>query len=168
MDKFHSISKRLKLGVLDTISKKISEKDIANNIYRQMTKPENFYFSNGKIEEVVSGISFTNYPSNYQFTEEKDLFDSFSGTITKILFTGLRKSVFSKTKFDSRPELMFARIIENDDDVIKWLRPNIKDFNLTYNRTKNYEPDFVVETYDYYYLVEVKGEDKLEDADVIA
>lgn len=145
-----------------------NKKDIANNIYRQMTKPEHFYFSNGKVEEFVSGLSYTNYPSNYQFTEEKDLFDSFSSSITQILFTGLSKSVFSKTKFDSRPELLLARILENDDDVIKWLRPNIKDFNLTYNRTKNYEPDFVVETYDYCYLVEVKGEDKLEDADVIA
>ncbi|MDU4577066.1 MAG: hypothetical protein E6Y68_06880, partial [Negativicoccus succinicivorans] len=31
-----------------------------------------------------------------------------------------------------------------------------------------YEPDFVVETEDTIYLVEVKGEDKLNDPDVIA
>ena len=145
-----------------------NKKDIANNIYRQMIKPENFYFSNGEVEEVVSGLSYTNHPSNYQFIEEKGLFNNYNGPITKILFTGLKKSVFSKTKFDSRPELLLARVLENDTDVIKWLRPNIKDFNLVYNRNKYYEPDFVVETYDCCYLVEVKGEDKLEDADVIA
>lgn len=145
-----------------------NKKDIANNIYRQIIKPGHFYFSNGDIEEVVSSLSYTNYTSNYQFSDEKDLFDTYTGSITQVLFTGLKKSVFSKTKFDSRPELLLARVLENDDDVIKWLRPSIKDFNLTYNRTKNYEPDFVVETDDYCYLVEVKGEDKLEDADVIA
>lgn len=118
-----------------------NKKDIADNIYRQMIEPGHFYFSNGDIEEVVSGLSYTNHPSNYQFIDEKDLFDTYTSSITQILFTGLKKSVFSKTKFDSRPEILLARVLKNDDDVIKWLRPNIKDFNLVYNRNKNYEPD---------------------------
>jgi len=37
-----------------------------------------------------------------------------------------------------------------------------------YNRNHHYEPDFVVETETTIYLVEVKREDKLKDADVIA
>ena len=38
----------------------------------------------------------------------------------------------------------------------------------TAEELENYEPDFVVETDDTVYLVEVKGEDKLSDPDVIA
>lgn len=40
--------------------------------------------------------------------------------------------------------------------------------NITYNHGRSYELDFVVETEDIIYLVEVKGEDKLNNSDVIA
>jgi len=77
--------------------------------------------------------------------------------------------VFSTAKFDSRPELLLARILETESaDVQNWLRPAPQEFNITYNHGHNYEPDFVVETEDTIYLVEVKGEDKLNDPDVIA
>lgn len=65
-------------------------------------------------------------------------------------------------------KLSFARIIERDDDVLNWLRLSSKEFNITYNHGKNYEPDFVVETENTIYLVEVKVEKDLNDPDVIA
>ena len=40
--------------------------------------------------------------------------------------------------------------------------------SLTYNHGHPYEPDFVVETERKIYLVEVKGEDKINEPDVIA
>ena len=58
--------------------------------------------------------------------------------------------------------------LEQESDVKNWLRPAKMQFNITYNRGKRYEPDFVVKTEDTIYLVEVKGEDKLTDPDVIA
>lgn len=85
------------------------------------------------------------------------------------MFTGIKKGVFSETKFDSEEgELTFARIIERDDDVLNWLRPSPKEFNITYNHGKLYEPDFVVETENTIYLVEVKAERDLQNPDVIA
>ena len=66
------------------------------------------------------------------------------------------------------PELTFAKVIERDDDVKNWLRPASNEFNITYNHGHNYEPDFVVETENMIFLVEVKGEDKINDPDVIA
>ena len=86
-----------------------------------------------------------------------------------MLFTGIKKGVFSTAKFDSKDgELTLARVLENDTDVLNWLRPHPQEFNITYNHGHYYEPDFVVETEDIIYLVEVKGEDKLHDPDVIA
>ena len=79
-----------------------------------------------------------------------------------------KKGVFDTAKFDSNPELILARILEHDTDVINWLRPAPQEFNITYNHGHNYEPDFVVETQNTIYLVEVKGEDKLNEPDVIA
>lgn len=59
-------------------------------------------------------------------------------------------------------------MLERDADVVNWLHPHPKEFDITYNRGRNYEPDFVVETEDKIYLVEVKGEDKLTLPDVLA
>ena len=58
--------------------------------------------------------------------------------------------------------------LERETDVINWLRPAPTEFNLTYNDGKQYEPNFVVKTDDLIYLVEVKGEDKENDTDVLA
>ena len=48
------------------------------------------------------------------------------------------------------------------------LRPHPKEFNIYYNHGRRYEPDFVVETLQKNYLVEVKGKDKLKEPEVIA
>lgn len=95
--------------------------------------------------------------------------DDYKGDIRSVLFTGIKKGVFSEIKVDSHEgELTFARLIERDEDVKKWLRPASKQFNIKYNHDRNYEPDFVVETDDTIYLVEVKAENEMNDPDVIA
>ena len=82
---------------------------------------------------------------------------------------GIRRGVFAEAKFDSKEgELTLARVLDRDEDVLKWLRPAPYEFNITYNRGKRYEPDFVVETADCCYLIEVKAEKDMGDPDVIA
>ena len=71
------------------------------------------------------------------------------------MFNGITKGVFDCAKFDSKPELILARVLERDKFVKNWLRPAKKEFNITYNRGKQYEPDFVVETENKIYLIEV-------------
>jgi len=68
-------------------------------------------------------------------------------------------------KFDSAPERRVAIVCETDPEVQKWLRPAPKQFNLFYDGNRRYEPDFVVETANTMYLVEIKGEDRLNDED---
>ncbi len=77
--------------------------------------------------------------------------------------------MFSEVRLDSAEgELTFARLIERDDEVLNWLRPAPAEFNITYNGGKKYQPDFVVEISDHFYLVEVKADNELGDLDVIA
>ena len=45
------------------------------------------------------------------------------------------------------------------------MRTAPKQFNLFYDGNRRYEPDFAVETSDAMYLVEIKGEDRLNDED---
>lgn len=143
------------------------KRDIANKLYAQMLR--HFYCKNGFLQEEVVGTRDYNLEQSYNFKEKVGLYESFTEDIRSVLFTGIKKGVFSTAKFDSKDgELTLARVLENDPDVINWLRPHPQEFNITYNHGHSYEPDFVVETEDIIYLVEVKGEDKLHDPDVIA
>lgn len=89
-------------------------------------------------------------------------------SIKSIAYEGSRKSVTDYFKFDSNPERLFALVCDNSNEVIQWLRPASKQFNITYNRGHEYRPDFVVETTEKYYLVEVKDRTKLDDPVVLA
>lgn len=141
--------------------------DIGDKLYAQMLR--HFYYQNGFLQEEVIGTRDYNLQQSYSYKEKVGLYDSFSGDIHSVLFTGIGKGVFSTAKFDSKDgELTLARVLEADPDVLHWLRPHAQEFNITYNRGHLYEPDFVVETKDIIYLVEVKGEDKLNDPNVIA
>ena len=143
--------------------------DIADKIYNQMM--QHFSCSNSLLKEEVIGVSDTNMANNYSYASKQSIWDKFDSSdehIKSVLFTGISKGVFAEAKFDSKPELILAKILEYEPEVKNWLRPAKMQFNITYNRGKRYEPDFVVETDDTIYLVEVKGEDKLNDPDVIA
>ncbi len=142
------------------------KRDIGNKIYKQML--QHFYCENGFLQEEVVGTRDYNLQQSYSYIERVNLFSAYTEKIQSVLFDGIRKGVFSAAKFDSYPELLLARVLETDADVLNWLRPAPQEFNITYNRGHNYEPDFVVETEGVIYLVEVKGEDKLNDPDVIA
>ena len=142
------------------------KRDIGNKIYNQML--QHFYCENGFLQEEVVGTRNYNLEQSYNYIERVGLFSAYTEKIQSVLFDGIKKGVFSTAKFDSNPELLLARVLEYDTDVKNWLRPAPQEFNITYNHGRIYEPDFVVETEDIIYLVEVKGEDKLNDPDVIA
>ncbi len=143
------------------------KRDIANKVYLQMM--QHFYCKNGSLKEEVVDTRDYNLTPSYNYKEKVGLYEPFTEDIHSVLFTGIKKGVFSEAKFDSKEgELTLARVLESDPDVLKWLRPHPQEFNITYNHGHIYEPDFVVETEKTIYLVEVKGEDKLKDSDVIA
>lgn len=88
--------------------------------------------------------------------------------VPKIVFTGFTKSYYVECKFDSKTEQDFSNVLEDDPDVLKWLRPASNQFNIYWsNGSKKYEPDFVVETADAIYMVETKAKKDMQDADVL-
>ena len=133
---------------------------------------ENFVCSTPDIIETVNGVSYEIIEPSYMrkiWEEPISLFSPIEdGQVPKVLFSGFKKALHFMYKFDSAPEKRFAIVCENDPYVLKWLRPAPKQFNLFYNGNKRYEPDFVVETDDCMYLVEIKGEDRINDEDNIA
>ena len=88
--------------------------------------------------------------------------------VPKIVFTGFTKSYYVECKFDSKTEQDFSNVLEDDPEVLKWLRPASNQFNIYWsNGSKKYEPDFVVETADAIYMVETKAKKNMQDADVL-
>lgn len=83
--------------------------------------------------------------------------------IKDLLFTGFKRSCFSSVKFDSEPELTLASVLEQDGMVMKWVKPSRGAFKIFYHKDIAYEPDFVAETLDRMFLIEVKRRSDLED-----
>lgn len=75
--------------------------------------------------------------------------------VQRYLFTGYTKGFYPEVTFDSTPEKDLAAILEQDRAVIRWVRPPEGNIPI-YWRGRNYNPDFIVETADAKYLVEVK------------
>lgn len=87
--------------------------------------------------------------------------------VKKYIFRGFMKSYYTQYKFDSTTELDFSCLLENDDKVLRWLRPVPNQFRIYWdNGTHQYEPDFIVETADNIYMVETKAEKDMDDYDV--
>jgi len=57
--------------------------------------------------------------------------------------------------------------LEQDTVVLKWLRPAPNQFNIYWDRNAHrYEPDFVAETQDTIYLIEIKKVSDMDDREV--
>ena len=147
---------------------------ICDEIYKQMMR--HYKLKSSGLVEIISNISFDIKRPTYNYSDILSAYDLFydipSGiNIRSILFKGGKKWLTEYFKFDSASEQEFAIACENDSKVIHWLRPTSDQFDIQYQFEgiyHNYEPDFVVETDDCCYLVEVKRKDEINDPLVIA
>jgi type III restriction enzyme len=88
--------------------------------------------------------------------------------IRGMLFEGFQKSLYSVLKFQSNPERLLAVVLENEKDVLKWLKPAKGDFRIHYAHDDEYIPDFAVETTTARYLCEPKATNEMQDEIVLA
>lgn len=151
----------------------MNRRDIVQKIFEQMMR--HFTSENLLIAEEVSGVCAMNKQQSYNAEHKCSLYDNwkekFGGSIKSILFTmpaEKSRSIFHAAKFDSEAERLLAQILEHDSLCQKWLRPAKEEFNISYKNNRRYEPDFVIETDDMNYLVEVKRDDETDDEDVLA
>lgn len=92
-----------------------------------------------------------------------------TSSIPKYVFRGFERACHFEYKFDSKAEQDLSFVLENDETVQKWLRPAPNQFRIYWdNNSKRYEPDFIVETTDSIYMIEVKRSDQTEEESVLA
>lgn len=146
--------------------------EIGRFIYQQLM--EHFYVEAPEFEKPVIDVkAFTkiedhNYSkySQDQIYDYKETINPTSAIPTKI-FTGFKKAYHLLYKFDSKTEKDFSIILEQDNDVLKWLRPAHNQFRIYWaHNSKQYQPDFVVESKDFIYIIETKKQDAMSDDEV--
>ena len=110
-------------------------------------------------------------PNTYNVNTEEQLRDfrapvNERNRIKKMIFGGFRKCCYSIQKFDSDTERRFAMILEDDDEVIKWMKPAYGHFQIEWKSGRPYQPDFVVETKTEKFICEPKAEDEVDSEEV--
>lgn len=147
-----------------------NKREIARFIYAQMM--EHFYCDTPSYEEVkvlpfvaLKNHNFSKYKADsvYPYT---DTIEPASSIPSKV-FVGFKKACHDKYKFDSKTEKDLAIVLEQDDDVKKWLRPAEGQFEIYWaHNSKRYNPDFVVETDRCIFLVETKMQKDMDSDEV--
>ena len=146
------------------------KKDIAREIYNQMSINSKVATPEYAVEirKASSKILSHGY-SKYKEDEISDYKASVAGyEIKNKVFDYYNKACHTEYKFDSVPEQLLAIVLEKDPKVLKWLRPANKQFNIIWREGNRYNPDFVVETDDTIYIIEVKSYKTINDEDVKA
>ena len=149
------------------------QRDIARFVHAQMQPHFREEASGGyevKISRGVTPLKRSDYTASvsggvkdYRFSPDD------KANISRYLFGGFAKCLYSVTKFQSDPERVMAQILERDAE--KWMRPAIGQFQIYYRSggaSPEYQPDFVAETAHAIYMIEVKARHALGDADVLA
>jgi len=107
-----------------------------------------------------------NVKKNGQVRYDKPFTDR--SNIKKYLFTGYKKSYYPANAFDSDTERQFSVILEEDHDVIRWIKPPLNQLGLFWKAGQQYNPDFLVETTTGKYMVEVKALNEVNNEEVVS
>ena len=145
---------------------------IAREIHAQMMA--NFWEKAASYEVRVSQGFSTLKPCNYTVSADEPIHSVRQtpkdvSRIKQMLFGSFSKCLYPLQKFDSDTERRFAVILERDAQ--KWFKPAQGQFQIYWKSgfdSKEYIPDFVVETKDSIWLVETKAGKDLKDPEVLA
>lgn len=145
---------------------------IAREIHAQMM--EHFWEKAASYEARVSQGFSTLKPCNYTVSADEPIHSVRQtpkdvSRIKQMLFGSFSKCLYPLQKFDSDTERRFAVILERDAQ--KWFKPAQGQFQIYWKSgfdSKEYIPDFVVETEDSIWLVETKAGKDLKDPEVLA
>ena len=83
----------------------------------------------------------------------------------RTLFRGFARCCYPFQRFQSDDERRFAVLIDgrHEPGVKHWIKPAAKQFDIFYDKTSVYQPDFLVETDADMLICEVKARNELDD-----
>lgn len=147
------------------------QREIANFVHNQMKQ----HFWEDIVDyEVKISKGFTTLKESAYTTKAKNHLDyrispPDKSNMSKYLFTGFSKCLYTEQKFQSEAERVLSIILERD--AIKWFKPARGQFQIYYKLEGDYleyQPDFVAETAETIYMLEPKNTDEIDNLQVVA
>ncbi|KZL50639.1 type III restriction endonuclease subunit R [Nodularia spumigena CENA596] len=147
------------------------QREIANFVHNQMKK----HFWEDTVDyEVKISKGFTTLKESAYTTKAKNHLDyrispPDKNNMSKYLFTGFSKCLYTEQKFQSEAERVLSIILERD--AIKWFKPARGQFQIYYKWEGDYleyQPDFVAETAEIIYMLEPKNRNEIDHPQVVA
>jgi len=148
------------------------QREIARFIHAQM---QEHYWENATGYDVKVSKGFTELKRRaYTQASDESVLDfrqspPDKSNMSRYLFTGFQRCLYTEEKFQSDPERKLAIIL--DRDAVKWFRPAKGQFQLFFRKgtdPQEYQPDFVAETKDAIYMLEAKRRSELDTDEVAA
>jgi len=138
--------------------------DLKKQIYAAKEEHTEFIYQIQK-DLIVFGKFVKNMKINGIVSYKKEIDDK--KNIRQYLFEGYKRSYYPQNSFDSDDERRLAVILEEDGEVLRFIKPPLNQLGLFYKAGKQYNPDFLVETKDAKYMIEVKASNRTTDEDVV-
>lgn len=137
--------------------------DLKNQIYASKEEHTEFVFKVQK-DLIMFGPFVKNLKEDGRLYYKKEVPDK--KNIKQYLFYGYKKSYYSENAFDSDDERRLSVILEEDGEVVRFIKPPLNQLGLFYRAAKQYNPDFLVETKDRKYMIEVKAANQTDTEEV--
>ena len=148
---------------------------ITNEIKKQLLKPwvYTITIAPGEVRVALGmtrlrGATYSYIPS-WSFDFRETSFDK--QKIKSYIFGWFTKTADDFVKFDSDAERRLSVILEQDEKVIKRVKPKEWTITIDYyfeNKRYEYRPDFIVETENNVYILEPKASNEVADPKVLA
>ena len=152
---------------------RVYQREIARLIHAQM---QEHYWEDALGYEVKVSKGFTEIKQQRAYTHVAgDGLKDFrqepenKSNMSRYLFTGFQRGLYSEEKFQSNSERVLAIIL--DRDSLRWFKPAKGQFQIFYKtggQEAEYQPDFVAETEDRIYMLESKARNEMDDPEVLA
>ena len=137
--------------------------DLRKQIYASKEESTEFVFNVQK-DLIVFKSFVKNMKENGRLNFKKEVPDK--KNIKQYLFEGYKKSYYAENAFDSDDERRLSVVLEEDSEVIRFIKPPLNQLGLFYKAAKQYNPDFLVEMADKKYMIEVKAANQTDNEDV--
>lgn len=153
---------------LEPVVQRTLRKEVAEYIQFSERKEMTIDFELSPIEIELYVIVFKSFAKNMKengrLNFKKEVPDK--KNIKQYLFEGYKKSYYAENAFDSDDERRLSVVLEEDSEVIRFIKPPLNQLGLFYKAAKQYNPDFLVETADKKYMIEVKAANQTDIEDV--
>ena len=152
----NKIVRRYAILIIDDIVKQIHENIDRQTYYTYVVQKDLIVF-----RKAVRNVRANGGEVNFRKTIAN------KSEIKKYVFTGYKKSYYNINAFDSDTERLVSVILEDDKDVIRWIKPPLNQLGLFWQAGQQYNPDFLVETPTTKYMIEVKAKNEVNNPDVV-